>query len=176
MDNSTDGTIGELTESVISFDPRTLRLHTLLSGKSQILADMLMGAWVTLGSSSNPDMLPQVAHSMRELIEKAPFKIPEVPIDKDDPNTRKIQVVALIRTLNGSEQLPAHILTTHLDIIWTLRDYFVAISHHNRPEVTVDEVRKAIISFEECMLNLISPEPIPELDELDALMAEGELA
>lgn len=136
---------------------------------------MLKGAWVALNSIDNPDMLPQVAHSMRELIEKAPLKIPEVPVEKDDPGTRKTQIIALINAYNGSDgQTPAQVLTAQLDVLWTLREFFVPVSHHNKPDVTIDEVRQAIIGIEECLLNLMSPEPIPDLAELDALIAQGE--
>jgi hypothetical protein len=164
----------QIIPTTISFDSRTLRLLELLSEKSEDLAYMLKGAWMTLSSSDNPDMLPQVAHSMRELIEKAPLRIPEVPVEKDLPGERKEQIITLIRTYNGSSQTPAQFLTAQLDILWPLRDFFVAASHHNKPEVTVDEMTQAIINFEECLLNLINPEPISDLDDLDVLIAEGE--
>lgn len=166
----------QITQGAISYDSRTLRLLELLSEKSEDLAHMLRGAWVTLDSSDNPDMLPQVAHSMRELVEKAPYKIPEVPVDKDDTGTRKTQIIALIQAYNNSngQQTPAQLLTTQLEILWTLREYFVIVAHHGRPEATVEELRQAIIQFEECLLNLMSPEPIPDLAELDMLITEGE--
>lgn len=166
--------IDEQVTKTISLDARTLRLLEILSEKSEDLAYMLKGAWVTLNSTDNPDMLPQVGHSMRELIEKAPHRIPEVPVEKDDPGTRKVQIIELIQTYNGSGQAPAQLLTAQIDRLWPLRDYFMAVAHHNKPEETVESVRNAIINFEECMLNLISPEPIPDLDELDVLIAEGE--
>lgn len=164
------------TKNTISYDPRSLKLIALLSEKSQELADMLMGAWVTLESSDNPDRLPQVAHSMRELVEKAPFKIPEVPVETDDPGTRKVQIIALIQAYNGSngQQTPAQVLTTQLDILWELREFFVAVAHHGKPDATEDDLRQAIIQIEECLLNLMRPEPIPDLAQLDMLIAEGE--
>jgi len=158
----------------VSLDSRTLRLLELLSEKSQDLADMVKGAWISLNTADNPDMLPQVCHSMREFVEKAPHRFPEVPVEKDDPATRKVQIIALIRTFNGSSQTPAQLLTAQLDILWPLRDFFMAVAHHNMPDVTVETVRESIIALEECFLNLMSPEPIPDLDELDAIMAEGE--
>ncbi|HEY1085265.1 MAG TPA: hypothetical protein VGE34_00880 [Candidatus Saccharimonadales bacterium] len=167
--NTTNG-----ATQAISLDSRTLRLLELLSEKSQDLADMLKGSWTTLNSTDNPDMLPQVCHSMRELIEKAPLRIPEVPIEKDDPSTRKVQIIALIKTFNGSSQTPAQLLTTQLNILWPLRDFFMAVAHHNKPETTINEVKEAIINLEECLLNLINPEPIPDLEELDMLIAEGD--
>lgn len=155
-------------------DSRTLRLLELLAEKSEDLAHMLKGAWAALSSSDNPDMLPQVGHSMRELIEKAPHRIPEVPVEKDDPATRKVQIITLIQTFNGSGQTPAQLLTTQINTLWPLRDFFMAVAHHNKPEVTIEEVRAAVVNFEECLLNLISPEPIADLDDLDLLIAEGE--
>ena len=175
--DSDDGVLNahiEKEQAGIVYDSRTLRLIELLAVKSQVLADMLMGAWVTLYSTDNPDMLPQVAHSMRELIEKAPYKIPEVPVHKDDPNNRKPQIISLIRTYNGAEQTPAQLLTAQLDIMWNARELFMTIAHHGKPDATIEEVRLAIVSFEECLLNMINPEPIPDLAELDELIAEGE--
>jgi hypothetical protein len=176
MDDKATSINNQASQSVASYDSRTLALLELLSEKSQDLADMLRGAWVTLNSSDNPDVLPQVAHSMRELVEKAPYRIPEVPVQRDDPGTRKTQIIALIRAYNNSngQQTPAQLLTAQLEILWTLREYFVSVAHHGKPEATVDEVRQAIVQFEECLLNLMSPEPIPDLDELDKLIAQGE--
>ena len=175
MQDEYEGT-NEAIEMAISLDSRTLRLLELLSEKSQDLADMLKGAWAALSTTDNPDMLPQVGHSMRELIEKAPLKMSEVPIEKDEPKERRVQMIALIRTFSGSGQTPAQLLATQLDILWPLRDYFMAVAHHKKPEATVDEVTRAIVRLEECLLNLVSPEPIPDLDELDVLIAEGEAA
>jgi hypothetical protein len=166
--------LDDLEVTVVSLDSRTLRLLELLSVKSQELADMLKGAWVALSVADNPDMLPQVGHSMRELIEKAPLKMPDVPIEKDDPVHRKVQIITMIKTFNGSDQTPAQLLTTQLDILWPLRDYFMAVAHHNKPEATINEVKQAMVSLEECLLNLMNPEPIPDLDDLDALIAQGE--
>jgi hypothetical protein len=176
MDDESDKRLEKISQNAISYDSRTLRLLELLSKKSEDLAQMLRGAWVTLNSSDNPDMLPQVSHSMRELVEKAPYKIPEVPVDRDDAGTRKKQIIALIQAYNGSnwQQTPAQLLTTQLEILWTLREYFVIVAHHGRPEATVEELRQAMVQFEECLLNLMSPEPIPDLAELDTLIAEGE--
>lgn len=168
-------TVKSTSPTDIVYDARTLRLLELLTEKSQDLANMLKGAWVTLNSSDNPDMLPQVAHSMRELIEKAPYKIPEVPVDSDDGSTRKIQLIALIQTFNGADgQTPAQLLTAQLNILWSARDIFVTVAHHKKPDVTVADIRQAMVSCEECLLNMMNPEPIPDLAELDAIIAEGE--
>lgn len=176
MRDDSDSLDKQATQAIISFDSRTLRLTKLLTEKSEDLANMLKGAWITLNASENPDMLSQVSHSMRELIEKAPYEIPEVPVEQDDSGSRKAQIVALIQTYNGlnGQQTPAQILTTQLNILWTLRDLFMLISHHRKPDTTVDEVRQAIVQFEECLLNLMNPEPIPDLNELDVFIKEGE--
>ncbi len=164
------------TKNAISYDPRSLKLMALFSEKSQELADMLAGAWATLELSDNPDRLSQAAHSMRELVEKAPFRIPEVPVETDDPGTRKVQIIALIQAYNGSngQQTPAQVLTTQLTTLWNLREFFVAVAHHGKPDVTEDDLRQAFVQIEECLLNLMSPEPIPDLVELDMLITEGE--
>ena len=163
-------------KNITQLDPRTLRLLELLEEKSKDLANMLKGAWVTLNSYNNPDMLPQVAHSMRELIEKMPYKIPEVPVERDDSGSRKMQIIAFIQAHSGSswQRTPAQLLAAQLKILWDLRKSFVLIAHHHKPDTTIDEVRQAIVQFEECLLNLMSPEPIPDLDELDLLIERGE--
>ena len=216
------------SQGVVSHDPRTRRLLELLTEKSEDLADMLRGAWATLNSSYNPDMLPQVAHSMRELMEKAPIRLPSVPIQqgsnnlKNDVQTlgdkwltvtqhiqdeatwsgeineelrgmlndfgtffaefstkyqpRNEQNSALIQALDGSGgQVPEHILNNRLKQWNGLREFFLKVAHHNKATATVDDVTKAIVELEEFLLNLITPEPIPDLAELDTLIAEGEI-
>lgn len=83
------GKIEDKVVNVVELEPRTLKLYSILADKSQDLANMLMGAWITLNSSeNNPDKLSQVAHSMRELMEKTPIKIPSVPIQQGTGNLK----------------------------------------------------------------------------------------
>lgn len=219
----------QVIQTPVGFDSRTLRLLELLSAKSKELASMLRGAWIVLSTTDNPDVLPQAAHSIRELMEKAPIKLPEVPVQQgsntlksdvmalgtkwavvaqarqsevtwsgeiDEPlrnilndfgvffsefsskyQPRNEQNSALIQALDGSGvQIPAQLLRTKLKQWNGLRDYFLSVAHHGKPNATREEVTEAIASLEEFLLNLISPEPIPELDELDKLIAEGESA
>ena len=74
-----------LASSVTRFEPGTNELLGIFRKEAPKLANMLEGAWAVLNSSDNPDMLPQAAHSIRELIEKAPYEIPAVPIQYTDP-------------------------------------------------------------------------------------------
>ena len=219
--------IDEVQTPGISLDSRTLGLLELLTEKDQGLADMLKGAWVTLNTTDNPDMLPQVAHSMRELMEKAAIRLPNVPIEQgsnnlkndvkalhekwsvvmqgredilswsgeiDQPllNTlndidtfftgfltkyqpRNEQSSALIQALDGSgSQMPTQILNARLKQWNGLRELFLSVAHHGKPYIAVEGLTDAIVELEDFLLNLITPEPIPDLDDLDILMAEGE--
>ena len=217
----------EITQTPVSFDSRTLRLLELLSDKSEELADMLRGAWPALNTGDNPDVLPQVAHSMRELMEKAAIKLPDVPVQQGTNNlkndvkalgdkwhvvvrARRVEAMwegeidvdlqtmlsdlnvffsefstkyqprneqssALIQALDGSGgRIPAQLLKMKLKQWNNLREYFLSVAHHGKPQTKREEVREAIVSLEDFLLNLMTPEPIPELNELDALISEGE--
>src|SRR5438445_9399810 len=93
----------QVTQNAVSLDSRTLRLLELLSEKSGDLADMLKGAWITLDSSGNPDMLAQVAHSMRELMEKAHDYMVEIPV-KTEGNGLKSAVISLTEKWSAATQ------------------------------------------------------------------------
>lgn len=217
----------QTTQIAVSLDSRTLRLLELLSEKSEDLANMLKGAWVALNTTDNPDVLPQVAHSVRELMEKASIKLPDVPIEQGSNNLkndvsvlndkwsamaqgrqeistwrgeidetlreilrdfdtffadfstkyqpRNEQNATLIQALDESEgQMPAHILSARLKQWNDIREFFLSAAHHGKPAVTADEVAQAVANLEEFLLDLISPEPIPDINALDILIAEGE--
>lgn len=227
MDGDATNIDEQVSQSAFSFDPRTLSLIELLSDKSEPLANMLKGAWIALNTPDNPDMLPQVAHSMREIMEKASIMLPNVPIEQGSNNLkndvkalddkwqatvqikgnvsewsnevddsvrelltefgtffegfsikyqpRNEQNTALIQTLDSSGgQIPNHMLSARLKQWNDLRQFFLKVAHHGKLEVTIEEVTNAIVELEEFLLNLMSPEPIPDLAGLDSLIAEGE--
>ena len=169
---------GDSSAVAVSFSSSTLELISALSGESQHLAYMLQGAWVALDSSDNPDMLAQAAHSIRELIEKAPYYIERVPIQSQDPKVtngeyRRNQIRSLVTTYVGNNgQTSEQILEAQTDIILSLRDYFVAAAHHGG--ASLEEMKQKITELESILFNFISPQPIEDLDELDALIAQGE--
>ena len=171
-----------LASSVTKFEPGTNELLGIFRKEAPKLANMLEGAWAVLNSSDNPDMLPQAAHSIRELIEKAPYEIPAVPIQSTEPNTtvdgenRTDQAELMIRTLAGkngqiSEQLLKAKLTTYKDI----KDYSVGVSHHGK-ETTIEELQQKLTDLEDVFLNLIGSRTLEDFDELDTYIAEGEAA
>lgn len=222
-----DNDLENVYVTTVSYDTRTLLLLELLSEKSEELANMLKGAWVVLSTKDNPDMLPQVAHSMRELMEKAPIKLPSVPIVQGTKNLkndvkelgdkwaimvkcrdetslwngeidaslcsmlnefseffdnfstkyqpRNEQNSALIQALDGSGgHMPAQLLKAKLNQWNELREFFLSVAHHGKPNVTIEEVTEAVVILEAFLLDLMMPEPIPDLNELDSLIAEGE--
>lgn len=184
--------------SPVSLSPRTSELIEILTQldikwqaigitqvtfKWQDLAYMLKGAWGALESKYNPDMLPQAAHSMRELIEKAYYVIGEVSDKPQDPSIleegdgRRIQISLLVEYFIGNDgQTSQQIIDAQTDAIFELRQYFLDIAHHSskRKSTTVEEMIEKITDMEEVILNLLSPQPIEDLDKLDALMAQGE--
>jgi hypothetical protein len=56
----------------IALSPFQQQVFDALSERSDQLARMYLGAIAVLQQSSNPDRFPQSAHSLRELMEKAP--------------------------------------------------------------------------------------------------------
>ena len=170
---------GDGSVNVVSLSSRTLELIGRLGGESQHLANMLKGAWVTLDSSDNPDMLAQAAHSIRELIEKAPYYIERVPIQSQDPKItngeyRRNQIRSLVTTYVGNDgQTSEQILEAQTDTILSMRDYFVAAAHHGG--ANLEEMKQNITELENVLLNFLNPQPIEDLDELDALMLQGEM-
>lgn len=169
--------------SGISFSRQTLRLIALLESTSQDLADMLKGAWAVLESADNPDMLSQAGHSMRELIEKAPFSIPGVPVlaasprhkDRVRGETRRNQIQATVRTLAGTDgRISEQIVEAQSQVIMTLRSYFMDDAAHHGRTTEMDEMRRSILELENVLLNLLAPESIDDLDKIDDLIASGE--
>lgn len=59
-----------------------------LSEQDRRLADMYAGALHVIGQSSNPERLPQAAHSIRELIEKLPRYL-DVPTPTAPPSLKE---------------------------------------------------------------------------------------
>lgn len=168
-----------LSNAVITLESQTLELLDALRKESQELADMLEGAWVVLGSSNNPDMLAQAAHSIRELIEKAPYKIPSVPIRATEPKStvegesRNDQAGLMMRTLAGKHgQISEQLLTAKLDVYSGIREYAVAVSHHDK-KTRSEELRHKIQDLENIFLDLMGSRTAEDFDDIDRLVEQG---
>lgn len=182
---------------VVSFNSHTLKLINSIiqldikwqslginqySLKWQDLVNMLKGSWAVLESTDNPEMQAHAAHSMRELIEKACYLIGQVPdkvqgsdgSEDDKKRTPTRLLVEFFISNDGSTS--EHIIESQTDALWKLREDFVEISHHSSEQKTIDveEMKQKITEMEEILLNLFCPQSIKDLDELDALMAQGE--
>lgn len=172
----------DVDKSRSSLNPNTLKLLEQLGNEHKYLSDMLRGAWAVLESSNNPDMLPQAAHSVRELIEKAPYYIDAVPIQSKDPNkkpingeTRKDHIKILVTTYAGKDgQISEHLLNALTESIWSLRKYMLDVAHHGK-ETDYKELKRNITSLENILFNFLNPQPIDDLENLDALIQQGEL-
>ncbi len=160
---------GDDSVSAVSFNSRTLELMEI----------------ITQESKDNPDMLAHAGQSMRELIEKAYYVIGEVSDKSQDPSTlaegdkRRIQISILIVFFIGNGgQTSEQIIDAQTDAILELRQYFVEIAHHSstRNTTTIEEMKQKITEMEKILFNLVSPQPIEDLEELDALIAQGEVA
>lgn len=211
-----------------SFDPRTQRLLDYLSAKSERLCDMLKGAWTGLGQSEdNPDLHAQIAHSVRELMEKAPRDLATIPMQlnsgelvgqvrilsakwkaaaipladtewngiinitqkqlltgvgalfedfdsKYPPNNQRRS--ALIQALDGSTiQIPEQIMAQRIEAWKQHSEYFIAVAHHNKT-TTLEELRNNLMNVEQLLVDILAPEVIPVLDELDELIESTEAA
>lgn len=212
---------------ISSFSPQTQQLHRVLSEKSELLARMLHGAWIAISNTRNPESLVQAAHSIRELMEKAPIEIPEVPVQQGSGNltdevralqsawqqiknskwtesppwigeidstlsgwlskaddffnsfnenhkTRTEQLVDALSSLDqAGNPLPPALVKEKVEEWKKLRQYFLSIAHHGRTG-EYDEFTNNISDLEVFLLNLLYPQPIKDIDELDALISEGE--
>lgn len=217
-----------LSSPGFSFDPRTQKLLDYLDSKSERLSDMLKGAWIGLAQDEeNSDKHAQIAHSVRELMEKAqkdlttlPMQlnsgelvgqirglstswktaaIPVTDISWDGSITNKQKEIlvsintllvdfdtkyppnserrsALIQALDGSSaQIPQQIMSERDNAWKELSEYFIAVVHHNKTTMT-DDLRDKLIKVEQLLLDILTPEVIPVLDDIDALIASVEAA
>lgn len=212
----------DLSSFAFSFDPRTQKLLDYLDKKSERLSTMLKGAWIGLAQDEeNPDKHAQVAHSVRELMEKAQkdlttlpmqlnsgeligqirglsarWKVAAIPLTdtawdgtvttkqkkmlvsidtllvdfdaKYPPNSERRS--ALIQALDGSAaQIPQQIMTERDNAWKELSEYFIAVAHHNTTTET-DILRDNLIKVEQLLLDILTPEVLPVLDDIDALI------
>lgn len=174
----------ELINAIVQLDVKWQSLGiNQYNLKWQDLVNMLKGAWAVLESKDNPDMQAHAAHSMRELIEKAYYLIGQVPDQaqgtdgsEEDDNKRTPARLLVEFFIGNDGSTSEQIIDSQADALWKLRQDFVEISHHSSEQKTIDveEMRQKITEMEEILLNLFSPQPIEDLDELDALMAQGE--
>jgi hypothetical protein len=189
---------GDGSVTSISFSSRTLELIDIITQldlmweklgisqpkyKWQTLVYMLKGAWAVLESKDNPDIRAQAAHSMRELIEKMYYPLGQMSDDMQNPSSlpegdkRRAHIWLLVEYFIGNGgQTSEQIIDAQTDAIWELRQYFLDISHHSSKgdPTDVEEIKRKIIEMENILFNLFRPQRIEELDELDALMAQGE--
>lgn len=217
-----------LSSSGFSFDLRTQKLLDYLDNKSERLGIMLKGAWIGLAQDEeNPDKHAQVAHSVRELMEKTQKDLTTLPMQLnsgelvgqirklsvswktvvipaadaswDGPLTAKQKKTlvsvdtllvdfdtkyppnserrsALMQALDGSTtQIPQQIMTERDNAWKELSEYFIALAHHNTTTQT-DILRGNLIKVEQLLLDILTPEVIPILDDIDMLIESVEAA
>jgi hypothetical protein len=87
----------------------------VLNRRDRRLADMYLGALWVLNQGSNPDRVPQAAHSMRELMEKLPRYL-ELPVPKN-PTSLSYQVDSLQAKWKRVQQHPEGVTPTN-DRLW----------------------------------------------------------
>jgi hypothetical protein len=175
MDAEGNETDERSTQSAVSYDSRTLRLLELLSENSEDLANMLRGAWITLESSGNPDVLAQVAHSMRELMEKAHDYMVEVPV-KIEGNGLKSAVISLTEkwttAIQGTKSISTSDWSGTVDnpfqkVLKALGEFFTTFSVEHKPR---SAQHKAVLTTLDG-----SGQPIPEAITKERLKLWGEL-
>lgn len=216
-----------VTDDASALSSQTLLLIGQLELKEKRLSQMLQGAWFAAQNDRHPETATHAAHSARELMEKAPIWLPDVPVQQGtkrltddvrilheawkiikngswpgDPvwegaidgalcswlkqadaffddfaqshQTRKEQIGEAIKALDRSrQQLPGNLIADKVRDWDKLREYFVAVAHHNKV-ADRGELQENLAKLEEFLLALIYPRPIPMMDEIDALISEGE--
>lgn len=140
------------------------------------LSDMLHGAWITLGApNNNPDYLPQVAHSIRELVEKAHDYVVEVPV-RIEGNGLKSVIISLAEKWSTATQNTKSINITEWSgtvdgpfqkILKTMSEFFATFSAEHKPRSAQHKATLATLDG--------SGQPVPEAIMKERLKVWGEL-
>lgn len=156
----------------------TRLLMNMLSNdyRANNLTDMLHGAWVTLNTTNNnPDFLAQVAHSIREFMEKAHDYIVEAPV-KQEGNGLKSAVISLTDKWTSATQNTKTINTSDWSgtvdnpfqkILKALGEFFATFSAEHRPRGAQHRAVMATLDG--------SGQPIPEIIMKERLKLWNEL-
>jgi hypothetical protein len=90
----------------ITLSSQSELLNKELTAHSERLANMHRGVFAALADTTNPDYLAQAAHSARELMEKAPLDLPDVPIEQSSGKLKDQvkELHVLWRVIKESEQ------------------------------------------------------------------------
>lgn len=156
----------------------TRLLMNMLSNdyRANNLTDMLHGAWATLNTTNNnPDFLAQVAHSIREFMEKAHDYIVEAPV-KQEGNGLKGAVISLTDKWTSATQNTKTISTSDWSgtvdnpfqkILKALGEFFATFSAEHRPRGAQHRAVMATLDS--------SGQPIPEIIMKERLKLWNEL-
>lgn len=121
----------------------TLQLIELFSNEysAKALADMLYGSWIALKTpNNNPEYIPQVAHSVREFIEKSE-KITGTPVEIEGKGL-KVAVIELndkwSKAKRNTKLVDTSVWSGTVDapmqkILKALSDFFATFSATHRP-------------------------------------------
>jgi len=156
----------------------TLQLLDMFSHEynAENLASMLHAAWITLETpNSNPDFVPQAAHSIREFIEKAHDQIVEIPV-KIEGNGLKGAIILLNDKWYSATQNTKSINITDWSgtidspfqkMLKSLGNFFATFSAEHRPR---GAQHKAVLATLDG-----SGQPIPEAIAKERLKLWSEL-
>gem|GEM_PF-2251610 len=174
--------IGQIDNQQLAYGVRlrneTLQLIEMFTNEydAKKLADMLHGSWIALKTpNNNPEYLPQVAHSVREFIEKAHDNIVGAPVEVEGGGL-KVTVINLnakwAKAVKNTKTVDTDAWTGTLDspvqkVLKALGEFFATFSATHRPR---GAQHRAV--FEKLDG---SGQPIPELIAKQRLALWGEL-
>lgn len=93
--------------------------------------------------------------------------------EKERP-ARKKEISKMLIKLDPSKRfLPPKINELRVDEWSNIKDYFVAVAHHDK-EIIVEEFNGWLYTFEEFLLNRFYPQTFLDYDNLDAMIKYGE--
>jgi hypothetical protein len=95
--------------------------------------------------------------------------------DENQPQRKKRVAVMLTQLAGPGPALPSDVTTQEVSAWIESQDYFNSVAHGGK-RVERDEFLGRLYAAEEIILRRVKPRPLSELDEIDALIEEGENA
>lgn len=95
--------------------------------------------------------------------------------DKNRPENRKKTALLLTQLAGPGPALPSDVVSGEISDWMESDEYFKRVAHNGR-RAERDEFVGKLFAVEDILLRRMQPRPVSDLDEIDALIAEGENA
>lgn len=88
---------------------------------------------------------------------------------------RKAEIAATLEGLDPSgSSLPEPLAALNVETWENIRDFFVDVAHHRRPNTTGNEFSRWLDALERFLVDRLRPRTFPDLDAIDRIIREGE--